>query len=115
VDDEALVAAALRRALAPDHDVTVVTSGRAALGFLRQGQSFEAIVSDLLMPELTGMELHDEVARIDPELASRIVFMTGGAYTGAARAFADRMGDRVIAKPFDVGTLRSAVAARVRR
>jgi DNA-binding response OmpR family regulator len=41
--------------------------------------------------------------------------MTGGAYTGAAREFADRMGDRVIAKPFDVDALRAAIASRVRR
>jgi CheY-like chemotaxis protein len=92
----------------------VVSSGRAALALLQQGLSFDAIVCDLIMPELTGMELH-ELERLDAELAWRAVFITGGAYTASARAFAERMGDRVIAKPFDVVTLRAAVAARARR
>jgi signal transduction histidine kinase len=115
VDDDALVAAAVRRALASDHDVTVVSSGRAALGLLQAGQTFDAMVSDLLMPELTGMELHAEVTRLEPDLAARTLFMTGGAFTGPARDFAERMGERVLAKPFDVDALRAAVARHVRR
>ena len=46
-----------------------------------------------------------------PDQAARMVFMTGGAYTGPARAFADRMGERVLAKPFDVKALRLAVGS----
>ena len=115
VDDDALVGSAVRRALAGDHDVTLATSGRAALALLQAGQTFDAMVSDLLMPDLTGMELHDEVTRLDPELASRTAFMTGGAYTGAAQTFAGRMGDRVVAKPFDLKALRAVVAACIRR
>jgi len=115
VDDDPLVGAAVRRALAPEFDVTVVSSGRAALALLGAGNAYEAMLSDLLMPELTGMELHEEVAKLDPHLAERTVFMTGGAFTGAARAFADRMGERVIPKPFDVDALREAVASHARR
>ena len=114
VDDDALVASAVRRALA-EHDVTVVESGRAALALLGSGQAFDAVVSDLLMPELTGMELHAELERLDPRLAARMLFITGGAFTAQARAFAERMGERVVAKPFDVRALRAAVASLLDR
>jgi len=114
VDDDPLVAGAVRRALGGEHDVTVVSSGRAAIERIRGGEVFHAVVPDLLMPELTGIELHDAIERHDPGLAARTLFMTGGAFTPAARAFAERMGPRLLSKPFELATLRAAVARLAR-
>lgn len=59
------------------------------------------ILSDLMMPELSGMDLHDAVKNIDPEQVRKMVFMTGGAFTGRAREFVDKVGMPTIEKPFD--------------
>jgi FixJ family two-component response regulator len=66
------------------------------------------------MPGLTGMELFGEVERLDPVLASRMVFLTGGAFTPATREFLARPGVEYISKPFDLQTIRSMVATRLR-
>ena len=54
VDDEPLVAKAMARLLAPDHDVTIVASVDAALEHVRAGSSYEVILCDLAMPRRSG-------------------------------------------------------------
>ena len=46
----------------------------------------------------------------DPELAKRIVFLSGGAFTESAQTFLDRTPNLRIDKPFDVGQILSVVA-----
>jgi PAS domain S-box-containing protein len=108
VDDEPLVGAAVRRALGTDHDVTVVPGGREALRRLER-ERFDVVVSDLLMPEVTGMELHAAVEARDPALAERMIFVTGGAFTPAARRFVEEHRERVLEKPFELAALRELV------
>ena len=62
-----------------------------------------------MMPEMTGMELHEALLERFPEQAARMWFLTGGAFTERARAFLDRMQGRHLAKPFDAATLRALV------
>ena len=112
VDDEPLVGTVLRRTLV-EHDVTVVESARAALDRLASGERYDVVLSDLLMPELTGMDLYRAVAASRPELAGRFVFLTGGAFTPAAREFLETEKVEWVEKPFDVAALRAAVARHV--
>ncbi|HEY7724670.1 MAG TPA: ATP-binding protein, partial [Anaeromyxobacteraceae bacterium] len=112
VDDEPLVGAAVRRALGSDHDVTVVPGGREALDRLER-EHFDVVVSDLLMPEVTGMELHAAVEARDPDLAERMIFVTGGAFTPAARAFVEEHRECVLEKPFELTALRELVRQRM--
>ena len=109
VDDEPLVGMALRRALSKEHDVTVLQGGRPALERLQAGDRFDALISDLLMPDCTGMELYEVLLVQQPELARRTLFLTGGAFTDAAREFLERPGIRSLEKPFDVEVLRGTV------
>jgi CheY-like chemotaxis protein len=67
-----------------------------------------------MMPEMTGMQLHDEISRLAPGLASRVVFVTGGAFTDAARTFLERVPNARIEKPFTPEEIRTLVADRVR-
>ena len=85
VDDERLVGSSLARALAGEHDVTAASSPRMALRLLEQGERFDALLTDLVMPDLTGLELVREAVRLDPALAGRVIFMTAGAFTAEAR------------------------------
>jgi PAS domain S-box-containing protein len=108
VDDEAAVGMALRRVLR-DHDVTVVTKVKDALDLFRAGKRFDVIFSDLMMPEMTGMDFHAELARLSPEDAGRMVFVTGGAFTSAATEFLDRVANERLEKPFNAKEVRDLV------
>ncbi len=110
IDDEPMVGRAVARLLGR-HAVEQVTSGAQALERVRAGPAYQAIVCDLMMPDMTGMELHERLAGEAPDAARRMIFLTGGAFTERARAFVDRGGVRVLEKPVDADLLREAVAA----
>ena len=111
VDDEPLIGAAVRRILCPFHEVVAVTSGQEALTQVRAGPQFDLILSDLMMPEMTGMDLYAELKRLAPALAEKIVFLTGGAFTSQAERFFAAVPNARVEKPFDVDQLLAVVNA----
>jgi CheY-like chemotaxis protein len=113
VDDDALVGAAIRRTLASEQDVTVVSGAREALGRLAAGEAYDLVVTDLLMPELTGIDLWRELQARTPALAERMIFVTGGAFTPSSREFVERHRDACLEKPFEPDRLRALVASRL--
>jgi PAS domain S-box-containing protein len=113
VDDEPYVGTVLQRLLGAHHEVVVAGKATEALVLLRAGARFDVILSDLLMPELTGMELYETLSREVPDQAARMVFMTGGAYTERARAFAARRQHRILAKPVDLAELERVLVELV--
>ena len=110
VDDEPLMARGLARILGREHDVSTLTSAREALKCLMETDSFDAVLCDLMMPEMTGVDLHRELERRKPEIARRVLFFTGGAFTPATHAFVKRMADRCLEKPLDVTEVRRKLA-----
>ncbi len=114
VDDEAIITATIRRLLSREHDVVTATRAIEALHRIQSNERFDLILCDLMMPQMTGMELHDRIAQIDGDQASRIVFLTGGAFTPTARQFLDRVPNQRIEKPFDAQHLRVLVSDRIR-
>ncbi|HEX8113274.1 MAG TPA: ATP-binding protein, partial [Kofleriaceae bacterium] len=114
IDDEESLAQAIRRYLGAEHDVTAVYRARDALDLLERGTRYDVILCDLMMPQITGMELHAEVLRIDPAQASRIVFLTGGAFAPSAREFLATTTNRRIEKPFDLKEVRRLVNEFIR-
>jgi PAS domain S-box-containing protein len=108
VDDEPAVGIVLGRVLR-DHDVTVVTKAADALDLLLSGKHFDVILSDLMMPEMSGIDLYDELTRRFPDAAQRVVFISGGACTPAASAFLERVTNERMEKPFDTKNIRSLV------
>ncbi|WP_044189855.1 two-component regulator propeller domain-containing protein [Hyalangium minutum] len=116
VDDDPLVSAALRRTLAKDHEVEVVVSARRALEMLCSPKAhYDVILCDLMMPEMTGMELYAQLVRAAPEQARRMVFITGGAYTPAAKEFLEQVSNPRVEKPFDPERLRELIREGVKR
>lgn len=114
VDDDALVARALARILSPPHDVDVVQSGEAAVSLIDGGAGFDVVLCDVMMPRMTGMELYEHLARSAPATAERMIFLTGGAFTAAAREFLQRLPNRCVDKPVGALALRALVADLVR-
>jgi CheY-like chemotaxis protein len=99
----------IKRLLGADHHVTTVTSAREGLSRLNGGERFDLILCDLMMPEMTGMDLYDELKQSAPDQAEKLMFMSGGAFTDDARAFLARSPNAVIDKPFKSAGLRQAV------
>ncbi len=119
VNDDVNVGKTLSLALQPIHDITVVTSGPAALAELRAARgSYDAILCDVLMPGMTGRELFDAARDELPELDARFIFMSGALFTGGTAELAATSRNRVLEKPFDIQQVRDAlqsVVARVRQ
>ena len=98
VDDEPVVLRALRRFIVRFHDVDIATSGAEALARIA-ADTYDLIISDLMMPGMTGAELHHALHERAPDLANQMLFTTGGAFTKETRDFVIEMGERVLAKP----------------
>jgi CheY-like chemotaxis protein len=110
VDDERLVGISLKRALSGEHDVTAVASPRLALRLLEQGERFDVLLTDLVMPDLDGHDLEREAVRLAPALAGRVIFMTAGAFTEEARRAVADGAAPCLAKPVKLDVLRGALA-----
>jgi signal transduction histidine kinase/CheY-like chemotaxis protein len=108
VDDEPPVGIILGRILR-EHDVTIVTCVPDALNAIESQPPFDVILSDLMMPGVSGMNFYDELLRRSPALAERLVFVTGGASTPAAIDFLARVQNERVEKPFDTKALRAIV------
>jgi len=110
IDDEPLVCEGIKRALR-NHEVTATSSGRDAVRLCESGE-FDLVLCDVMMPDVSGMDVFSQVRRTRPELARRFVFMTGGAFTPSAREFLESVENEQIYKPFSLREIRSLVARR---
>jgi CheY-like chemotaxis protein len=83
-------------------------SGRQALTLIRNA-SYDVVFCDVMMPEMTGMELHAAVSKQNAPLSNRFVFITGGPFTPEARELFDSVTNPCIQKPFTPGDLASVL------
>lgn len=82
IDDEPDVGRAMRRGLSQLHDVTLAQTGAQGLRLLAE-HAFDLVLCDLMMPEMSGMEVMRRIRADFPDHADRVVFMTGGAFSEA--------------------------------
>ncbi|MFP2931673.1 ATP-binding protein, partial [Pyxidicoccus sp. 3LG] len=114
VDDEPAVGRVLQRILR-EHQVEVANSGRQALEFLGRGPEPDAVLCDVMMPDLTGRDVYETVRREYAGLEGRFIFVSGGAFTSGAREFLASIPNLLLEKPFDEGRVRHVVEELVRR
>jgi PAS domain S-box-containing protein len=100
VDDEVQIGKFITRIFRSNADVVALTSAREALERLAT-ERFDLVLCDVMMPEMTGIELYEELRANNPGLLRRVFFMTGGAFTPRAQAFLDTIGEARIDKPLD--------------
>jgi CheY-like chemotaxis protein len=112
VDDEIAIGRTLAIGLADEFEIATATSGREALELLAVEDRFDVVLCDLMMPDVSGMDVYERVAETSPGLAARFVFVTGGAFTERARAFVERVRAPVLEKPFDLVTLSPILKSR---
>jgi PAS domain S-box-containing protein len=109
IDDEPHVGAAVRRVLV-QHEIVAMTSARKALELLATDRAFDMVFCDVAMPDGSGQDFYEGLEKIAPELVSRLVFMSGGAFTPALTEFLRTVPRPCLAKPFAVADLREYVA-----
>jgi PAS domain S-box-containing protein len=113
IDDEEAMGLLLEHGLGKEHATTSITSPLDALDQLRAGERFDAILCDVMMPELSGPELYARVRLFAPEQAARMIFMTGAAFSSTDWAFLEATSYPTLRKPFVLQAVRDAVRALV--
>ncbi len=113
VDDEPAITAMVLRVLGPTHEFVTATSGEAARAVLKHDQAFDVILCDLMMPDITGAELHAWLAVQFPLLAERVVFASGGAFEPKTRDYLSRIANTVLEKPYPPSELRAIVSRMI--
>jgi CheY-like chemotaxis protein len=109
IDDEDMLLQLIEQILeAKNLDVTCTTSAREALGMIERGERFDVILSDVRMPDMTGIEFYKSLFARHPNLAQRVAFVSGGASTSEV-AFLKSVPNPRIEKPFKIVTLRDTV------
>ena len=115
VDDDGPIRSVLRRTLErAGYAVVEATDGRSALAALAHN-SVDLVLTDIIMPDMEGIELLRELKKALPELP--VIAMSGGGILAASlylQMAADMGAVRVLSKPFDSADMLSAVAAMVR-
>ena len=109
VDDEVAIVRLLSESLESIASVVGETVPGRALDLILADPGFDAIVCDVMMPGMTGIDLHERVVRDRPDLASRFVFICGGTYTARARDHLERIPNPRLDKPFRMVQLIDAI------
>ena len=110
-EDEASVQAFVERALRHcGHETVTAGDGLAALVALKE-QSFDLLLTDIVMPGLDGIALALKASKDHPEM--KILLMTGYASERQRAHNLEALIHRVIAKPFTLEEICAAVAAEL--
>jgi two-component system, NtrC family, sensor kinase len=115
IDDEPLVITMLTRLLRSRYDITSTSSGVEGLR-LAASERWDAILCDVMLPELSGPQLLQRLQAEGKPVAAKVGFMTGGAFGTEASSFLARLDkDGWLAKPFGVAQLEAFIARLVGR
>jgi signal transduction histidine kinase/ActR/RegA family two-component response regulator len=115
VDDEIMLLRAFGRALSKRHQVEMVSSGEEALDRLKAGERWDVIVCDLMMPGVDGVRVYEALDQVAPDMKSRIMFCSGGAFTPRTREFCARVTVPILDKPLRVADLEVAIGQTLER
>jgi two-component system NtrC family sensor kinase len=121
IDDEATIRMALRRFFTRQGwQVDEAANGESGYSMIlldaRQHDQprYAVVLSDLRMPGLNGIELYGRLKASHPEIIGRLIFSTGDIVSEESAAFVRTTDCPVLQKPFELGTLKSAVQQLLR-
>jgi len=97
------------RRLLPEYELVCVESAKKALALLDAGRPFDLIVSDVMMPEMSGIDFYEELCARYPDEARRVVFVTGGALGHHVGSFLGSVPNMRLEKPFAAADLRRVI------
>ena len=100
--------------LKPTHEITIATSGEEALERLRADADFDVVACDLMMPGMSGIDLYRRLLDELPDIARRMVFITGGAFTQRSTEFLQSIPNPHLVKPFTAANFNDLVQSLLR-
>lgn len=109
VDDDDVVRRATQRTLSRAFDVVLANGVQSALDTLAADR-VDLIVCDVMMPDGGGEALYTKLRTANPDLAQRMLFLTGGVMMPDAQAFLAQQPQPVLQKPLELVRLLQAVA-----
>lgn len=107
VDDVTSIHRIVERGLGDIFSLTFAGDGVQALELIRCSARFDLILTDISMPNLDGLDLHEQLRALYPELAPRTVFMSGTAGDPRVRDAIEELHLPVFPKPFVVAELKT--------
>ncbi len=114
VDDEEGICRALTR-MFRRHEVVAARSGNDAMQMIHANADFDVILCDMMMPGISGMDVHVWLGKHWPHLAERLIFITGGAFTPQTNMYLKSIDTLCIEKPFESAELIKIVSDRISR
>jgi PAS domain S-box-containing protein len=112
VDDETLLARSIELQLQEDHDVEIVATGHAAIERLRREPPFDLVLCDMMLPDISGMDVYEQARAIGNGSHERFVFMTGGSFTPRVFKFLRDNEVPCLEKPFTAEQLKEIIDPR---
>lgn len=109
VDDEPELLSAYRRLFAKHYDLSLASGGREALEILAGDERWDAILCDVMMPELDGAAVFEWVTANKPALLERLAFCSGGTFTPRSVELARRLEGRLLEKPLSRAQVMAAI------
>ena len=113
IDDEPMVLRSIQRLL-HDHETSVATSASEAERALRESDSIDVVLCDVMMPEVSGADMYERLVHLRPELERRFVFLTGGMFDDAVARRIEALDLPVVKKPWTRAELIGAIESAVR-
>ncbi|HIE51987.1 MAG TPA: response regulator [Armatimonadetes bacterium] len=115
VDDEKMVLDLLAAmGKAAGHQIETISDPQEALERLKR-ENYDLIFLDLRMPGLTGQELYAALQTCRPELARRVVFLTGDVARETTQEFLKTAGRPVMSKPITTKQFQACIARMLAR
>ncbi|HYP77673.1 MAG TPA: response regulator [Polyangiaceae bacterium] len=109
IDDEPALYTVVRRLL-EEHEVVGYVDPREALQSLAHDAAYDVVFCDIMMPYMSGREFLKQIRAYHRELATKIVFMTGGAFNDPTQNWLHSLPNPPLEKPFEIRALHSAIA-----
>ncbi len=108
IDRDERLAGPLARMLSPSYEVVSLRNGRDALSLISGGEAVEAVLCDVELADMTGVEFFGRLRRIAPQLLEKVAFVVRHE-NEQVRVFLDRNGVPYVERPLDPSTLRALV------
>jgi signal transduction histidine kinase len=105
LDDDELILRSMQRSLSPHFECQAVARATAALDVLQVDGEFDVVVSDVVMPDMNGLEFFNELEHHRPDLALRTVFISGGITSEVLHSRVTDTGRPCFTKPVDMQEL----------
>jgi CheY-like chemotaxis protein len=109
IDDGAFEGKRLAQTLS-EHTVVAVSSGADALAVIAVGRPYDLVLCDVMLSDMTGVELLSRLWRDHPGQAERLVFMARRQLSPVLQYLLDGVSNPCIEVPLDMDGLRALIA-----